>query len=339
MPDKTPPLGEGTGAGTGQGAGTGSGQGKGSGQGSGEGAGSGEGKGTGAGVGEGAKTGVGQGDVKGDLKGDAGQGGSGNADKGDSEKGDSEKGDSGSGKGQGDGAGDGAGQGKGSGSGGGGSNGGGGGGGGKDGGSGGKGGSNGGGGLPFGVGGGGRGGQGPRHIIYVLDISFSMEPRIARAKQELRDALATLQPEESFNIVAFFGKVKWFSKDLTPVTPSGIAQANAFLDGLQLDGGTNLEKALQRALKTPKVNVVVVITDGVPTYGERNFDKLALRVRALNVSHARIFTVGLVGKSPDGTDSSFEASRLLEKIAQENEGAFRLVALGENVPTPSDGAP
>ncbi|MGI8765952.1 MAG: hypothetical protein ACR2KM_05505, partial [Gemmatimonadaceae bacterium] len=116
-----------------------------------------------------------------------------------------------------------------------------------------------------------------------------------------------------------------FGKQLLPATPANVAQANRFLDKLKLGDGTNVEGALVRALSMRGVNVVVLITDGVPNYGEQDFDKLAVRVRALNTQKARIFTVGLVGKNPDGSDDSFLATRLLENIAAQNGGEFKLV--------------
>ncbi|WP_123580611.1 VWA domain-containing protein [Abditibacterium utsteinense] len=282
-------VGTGTGSGTGSGKGSGSGSGNGTGTGSGKGSGSGSGTGFGTGSGNGSGTGAGEG--------------------------------AGSGQGKGNGQGDGTGNGSGAGNGdGGGSGGGGGGGGGGNSGGGGSGG-------PFGIGGGA--GEGPRHIVYVLDISRSMEPRIERARRELSDALAGLQPQESFNIVAFYGRFQLFKQKLLDVNPQNIAQAGAFLDSLRLDNGTNLERAMEKALGTRGVNVVVVITDGVPTYGEQDFDKLARRVRQLNKSKARIFTVGLVGKDPEGIDQTFEATRLLQQIAKESGGEFRLASVDE----------
>ena len=185
--------------------------------------------------------------------------------------------------------------------------------------------------MPFGVGDGG-GGQGPRHIVYLIDVSLSMEPRLARAKQELRAALRTLQANETFNIVSFYGKAWPLSKKMLPATPDSVTRGEKFITALRLNLGTNLERAMETALFDPDVNVVVVITDGVPTYGERNFDRLAARIRALNRGRARIFTIGLVGKDPDGTDQSFEAEQLLRQVASDNNGEFRLVALDAPVP-------
>jgi len=184
---------------------------------------------------------------------------------------------------------------------------------------------------PFGVGGGA--GEGLRHIVYVLDVSLSMPTRIGRAKKELRDALATLGPGESFDIIAFCGKRQPFDPDgLVAATRQTIAEGNEFLDTLELGEGTDLQAALDQALDMSGVNVVVVITDGVPTVGETNFRKIARHARDRNRQHARIFTIGLVGKNPDGTDDSFEASRLLRQLATDSGGDCKLVEVGMSTP-------
>ena len=265
----------------------------------------GQGNSSGKGVGDDSGDGQGQGDgsAKGDGTGDKSGLGNGEGNGTDDKEGD------GLGNGEGNGRGDGKGDGSGKGGNGNGGNGGSGGGG-----------NGGGGSLPFGLGKGG--GSGPRHIVYVLDVSWSMEPRIDRAENELRAALKTLQPNESFGIVALYKKTRVLEKQLLPATPANIAQANRFLNKLILGDGTNVEGAMMRALSMRGVNVVVLITDGVPNYGEADFDNLARRVRALNTQKARIFTVGLVGKNPDGSDDSFLATRLLENIALQNNGEF-----------------
>jgi hypothetical protein len=186
------------------------------------------------------------------------------------------------------------------------------------------------GGGPFGMGTGS--GEGPRHIVYVLDISGSMTSRIDRARQELRDSLAGLQPGESFNIITFSDKVHTFDNGLDPATPAMVRRASDFLDTLQVTGGTNLDDALARALTMRGVNVVFVMTDGVPTQGETDFRKIARNARALNANHARIYTVGLVGKNPDGTDDSFEAAGLLQQISRDSGGVSKIVPLGVAMP-------
>ncbi len=173
---------------------------------------------------------------------------------------------------------------------------------------------------------------GLRHVVYVLDISGSMSSRIDRAEEELRRALDGLQPGETFNIVAFSDRVQSFDTGMAPATPDLERRADYFLTTLQVSGGTNLEGAMVRALALTDVNEVVLLTDGVPTIGETDFKKLARRIRAMNRSHARISTVGLVGKNPDGTDDSFEAAHLLQQLARDSNGSSKLVSLGVTSP-------
>jgi hypothetical protein len=183
-------------------------------------------------------------------------------------------------------------------------------------------------GEPFGIGKGMAGDGAPRHVVYVLDISGSMTSRIDRAEAELRRALNGLRPEETFNIVAFSDEVRAFDTGMAPATPEMVRRASAYLDTLQVDGGTNLEGAMIRALTRPGVNEVVLLTDGVPTEGETDFKALAREIRRLNSSHARISAVGMVGRNPDGTDDSFEAAHLLQQITQESGGVAKIVTVG-----------
>jgi len=183
-------------------------------------------------------------------------------------------------------------------------------------------------GEPFGIGKGMAGDGAPRHVVYVLDISGSMTSRIDRAEAELRRALNGLRPEETFNIVAFSDEVRAFDTGMAPATPEMVRRASTYLGTLQVDGGTNLEGAMIRALTRPGVNEVVLLTDGVPTEGETDFKALAREVRQLNSNHARISAVGMVGKNPDGTDDSFEAAHLLQQIAQESGGVAKIVTVG-----------
>ena len=187
-------------------------------------------------------------------------------------------------------------------------------------------------GEPFGLGAGLAGDGAPRHVVYVLDLSGSMTSRIGRAEEELRHALNSLRPDETFNLVIFSDEARSFASNLVPATPEQVRQADQFLGKLQVGGGTNLEDAMTQALSLPDVNEVVVLTDGVPTEGETDFTKLALLIRERNHTHARISAVGLVGKNPDGTDDSFAAAQLLEEIARESGGTAKVVPLGVATP-------
>lgn len=197
----------------------------------------------------------------------------------------------------------------------------------------------GGGGGPFGIGAGGAGGgEGLRHIVYVLDISGSMTSRIDRARQELRDAMAGLVPGESFDIVTFSDHSHVFDNQLDPATPDMVARASYFLSTLQIGGGTNLDDAMRTALAMPSANVVVLITDGDPTQDgndaimpedeDRYFGIFTRRMQEINTHHARIYTIGLVGKDPSGVDKTFVGTRLLQQLSRDSGGVSKIVSLG-----------
>lgn len=187
---------------------------------------------------------------------------------------------------------------------------------------------------PFGIGDGLKSSGKVRHIVYVLDVSGSMTSRIDRADDELRGALRGLRPGETFNIVAFNGGSGMFDPDMAEATPWMVQRASAFLDSLRVGGGTNLGSAVARALMLRDVNEVVVLTDGVPTAGETDFERLAQVIRRFNVRHARISTVGMVGRVPGSAakDYSFEAAGLLREIADDSGGASKLVTVGVAAP-------
>jgi hypothetical protein len=183
---------------------------------------------------------------------------------------------------------------------------------------------------PFGIGGddGGDNG-GPKHVVYVLDVSPSMTSRIDRARSELASALETLKPTDMFDVEVFGGTTRICEDSLVAATHYKKAEAEEFLNTAPLVPGTDLDLAMETAFSVSGVNIVVVITDGVPTEGETNFKKLAKLIAKRNINHARIYTIGLVGRNPnDGTDDSFQAANLLQTISSESGGSSKLATVG-----------
>ena len=171
-----------------------------------------------------------------------------------------------------------------------------------------------------------------RHIVYVLDTSGSMKSRLNRAEDELTGALRGLRSGETFNIITFSSGSRLFDPDMAEAAPGNIQRASAFLSDLEAGGDTNFEDAVVRALMLRDVNEVVILTDGVPTVGEKDPEKLAAALRRFNLRRARISTIGLVGRNLDGTDGSFEAAHLLQQIAHDNGGTSKMVTVGSASP-------
>src|SRR5204862_6393782 len=81
-------------------------------------------------------------------------------------------------------------------------------------------------------------------------------------------------------------------------TSDQLAQARKWVDKLEATGGTAINDALAAALdfraKDDSRNFTVVFfTDGQPTIGETNWDKIQKNVQARNSASTRIFTFGV----------------------------------------------
>ncbi len=164
----------------------------------------------------------------------------------------------------------------------------------------------------------------PRDVTLVLDVSGSMGGRkIEQARAAGKQLLATLRPTDRFRLIDFSTDVRTFRDDLVFATPEHVREASRYLDALEAQGGTNIEGALREAMRTPTTNdrlpVVLFVTDGMPTVGDGNPDRLA---EIAADAHRRVFTFGL------GSDVNVS---LLEQLALEGRGTAQFVRPEESV--------
>ncbi len=166
----------------------------------------------------------------------------------------------------------------------------------------------------------------PRDLSFVVDVSGSMSgQKLDQAKGALRQALATLRPEDRFRLVAFSSGVRHFRDGWAPATADALREARAFVDNLQADGGTNISGALDAVLGTSvaesRLPIILFLTDGIPSVGEQQPDRIATQA-AGRIGRARVFTVGV------GHDVN---TYLLDRLAREGRGAAEYVAPDGNV--------
>lgn len=88
--------------------------------------------------------------------------------------------------------------------------------------------------------------------MFVIDISGSMKGDLLEsAKNALLLSLSKLNPQDSFNIIAFNGETYLFSSLMEPATQGAILKATQWLsDKLIADGGTNILLPLKQVYKT-----------------------------------------------------------------------------------------
>ncbi|MGQ0715268.1 MAG: VIT domain-containing protein [Gemmatimonadaceae bacterium] len=166
----------------------------------------------------------------------------------------------------------------------------------------------------------------PRDVTLVLDVSGSMSgKKIQQAREAGRQLLATLEPRDRFRLIDFASDVRTFRDNFVFATRDNIDAAERYLDGLRAEGSTNISGALEEALSRPAQNgrlpLILFVTDGAPTVGERDPERIAERVSSER-GRRRIFTFGV------GADLNV---MLLERLALEGRGTAHFVRPDESV--------
>src|SRR5688572_17383258 len=166
----------------------------------------------------------------------------------------------------------------------------------------------------------------PRDVAVVVDVSGSMSgEKMEQARQALHRLMGTLRESDRFRLVAFSNRVEAQRPEWTTATRAAVTEARAWVDRLSATGGTNIAGALDEAFRTPggegRLHLVIAITDGLPTVGETDPDRIAARVEATR-RDARIFTFGV------GYDLH---TYLLERIAVAGRGTVDYVEPGADV--------
>lgn len=164
-------------------------------------------------------------------------------------------------------------------------------------------------------------------LILVLDRSGSMSgAKIEQAKASLRFVVNNLHEGDLFNIVAYDSAVERFKPELQRFDTAARQAALGWIEGIYAGGSTNIDGALQAALKqltdAARPSYVVFLTDGLPTEGERNELAIVARAKEANQVRARILSFGV------GYDVN---SRLLDRLVRENFGHSGYVRPDEDI--------
>ncbi|GFR89653.1 inter-alpha-trypsin inhibitor heavy chain H3 [Elysia marginata] len=146
----------------------------------------------------------------------------------------------------------------------------------------------------------------PKDIIFVLDVSGSMSgKKIEQLKVAMKTILSDLKSKDRFNIITFSsGTFKWM-EGLVDADETNVAAAQRHVEAMTANGMTNINAALLKALAELKfrqdknrVGMVFFLTDGNPTQGETDAEKIARNVLNANEGTAAIFSLAF----GDGAD-------------------------------------
>lgn len=108
----------------------------------------------------------------------------------------------------------------------------------------------------------------PKEMIFLIDCSGSQRGApLDKAKETLRYIVDHMNPQDSFQIIAFATQQKLlFENKAQQVTGARKIQANQFIDELQANGGTWMGPAVEKACSIPadehRLRIVTFMTDG-----------------------------------------------------------------------------
>ena len=169
----------------------------------------------------------------------------------------------------------------------------------------------------------------PKDVTFVLDTSGSMadDNKLVQAKKALSFCLQNLNADDRFEIIRFSTEPEPLFGMLTTASEDAVAQAQKFVGKLHPSGGTALFDALHQAMglrpdKSDRPYVVVFITDGMPTVGETNDDKIVAETDKAAADGTRVFCFGL------GTDVN---AHLLDRIAEHTRAVSDYILPNEDL--------
>jgi Ca-activated chloride channel family protein len=161
-----------------------------------------------------------------------------------------------------------------------------------------------------------------KDVLVVLDHSGSMEgEKFRQAQAALSFILTHLNPEDRFNVIAFSTAVETYASDLRPA--SEVPQAAAWAERLSARGSTDINRALLEAASMAdkeRPTYVIFLTDGLPTVGETDSQKIIDNLAAAAPDSLRLFAFG-VGYDVD--------TFLLDSLTEGHHGASTYVKPGD----------
>lgn len=166
-----------------------------------------------------------------------------------------------------------------------------------------------------------------REVVMVLDRSGSMRgEKFEQAKNAAIQVVRGLREGEAFNIIDYSDSIASFAPAPVVKNAQTAKDAEAYIAALTPNGGTNIHDAMIEALRPEVANnampMILFLTDGLPTVGERRETRIREALAAANTKKRRVFSFGV------GLDVN---APLLSAISQKSRGATTWVLPQEDV--------
>ncbi len=166
-----------------------------------------------------------------------------------------------------------------------------------------------------------------KNITFILDSSGSMQgEKIEQARRALSFCLNGLGERDSFNVIDFDDQVRTFSTSPVTADRNNIREAVDFVGRCEASGGTNINDALLTGLDRIEgadgTSFIIFLTDGLPTVGETDIQRIISNVESANKEKVKLFVFGV------GYDVN---TRLLDRLALDSRAVSDYVLPSEDI--------
>ena len=167
-----------------------------------------------------------------------------------------------------------------------------------------------------------------KDVVFVVDTSGSMgeDDKMEKARSALLYGIGILRPQDRFNVVSFAGEEHLMEAGLISADEIGRKRGAEFVKSLRPSGGTNINQSLLTSMRQfvtgDRPKLLIFLTDGLPTVGETNVNRIIDNVRGTKNTGVRLFTFG-VGHNVN--------TALLDKLASDNGGVADYVEPKEDL--------
>ena len=166
-----------------------------------------------------------------------------------------------------------------------------------------------------------------KDVTFIIDVSGSMSGnKIKQARKAILYCVDNLNENDKFEIIRFSTEAYALFNQLEVANKINRNKAKEFIDDLKAIGGTNIEEAFQLAFKneqkSTRPHFVIFLTDGKPTIGEMDNEKLLKLISKSNSGSSRIFTFGI------GNEIN---THLLDRITEETKAWRTYIGEDEDI--------
>uniref|UniRef100_A0A8C2FGF9 Zgc:112265 n=1 Tax=Cyprinus carpio TaxID=7962 RepID=A0A8C2FGF9_CYPCA len=164
----------------------------------------------------------------------------------------------------------------------------------------------------------------PKNVVFIIDRSGSMHgKKIHQTRLALRRILSDLDEDDHFGLITFDSEVSLWKRELLEATETNLENAKSFVKEIRDRGATDINAAvlqgvdmIRRHPREGTATILILLTDGDPTSGETNIDKIMANIKEAIGTKLPLYCLGF------GYDVNFD---FLTKMSLENGGVARRI--------------